>query len=83
MTDARGNTTTYAYTAFSQIKEITSPEGVKKQFVYDENNNLLQEKILGVKDFSGNTLTNDGNLVKNMSYGILDEILAVNTQEKT
>ena len=83
MTDARGNTTSYAYTAFSQIKELTSPEGVKKQFVYDENNNLLQEKILGVKDFGGNNLTSDGNLVKNISYGILDEILNIQAQEKT
>ena len=83
MTDARGNTTTYAYTAFAQIKELTSPEGVKKQFVYDENNNLLQEKILGVKDFGGNNLTSDGNLVKNMRYGILDEILNITAQENT
>lgn len=87
MIDAEGNETSVTLSPWNLITTLTTPEGIKKEFSYDQTNNLtkIQTFLDETSETAETTFQYDllGN-VKEISHEQLEEIFAVtqNTYDK-
>ncbi len=73
-TDGNGNVTTFENTDFWNLKKITSPEGISRNFEYDPNNNKTKEFI---------TQSGSSTLEKEYFYDLLDKLTTTTTKYDT